>query len=40
MVRDAEAHSEEDAKFEELVNLRNQADGLVHSSRKMATDAG
>ena len=40
MVRDAEANSEEDAKFEELVTLRNQADGLVHSARKMAAEAG
>ena len=39
MVRDAEAHSEEDAKFEELVNLRNQANGLSHAARKMVTDA-
>ena len=40
MVRDAEAHSEEDAKFEEMVTLRNQADGLVHAARKAVTDAG
>ena len=40
MVRDAEAHSEEDAKFEEMVNLRNQADGLIHAARKTVTDAG
>jgi molecular chaperone DnaK len=40
MVRDAEAHSEEDARFEEMVNLRNQADGLVHAARKAVTDAG
>ena len=40
MVRDAEAHSEEDARFEELVTLRNQADGLVHAARKTVTDAG
>ena len=39
MVKDAEAHSEEDAKFEELVNLRNQANGLSHAARKMVTDA-
>ena len=39
MVRDAEAHTEEDAKFEELVNLRNQANGLAHAARKMVTDA-
>ncbi|HET8707687.1 MAG TPA: Hsp70 family protein, partial [Pseudomonadales bacterium] len=29
MVRDAEAHAEEDRKFTDLVNARNQADGLV-----------
>jgi molecular chaperone DnaK len=40
MVRDAEAHSEEDARFEEMVTLRNQADGLIHSARKAVTDAG
>ena len=40
MVRDAEAHSEEDARFEEMVSLRNQADGLVHAARKAVTDAG
>jgi molecular chaperone DnaK len=40
MVRDAEAHAEEDLKFEELVNLRNQADGLIHAARKSVEDAG
>jgi molecular chaperone DnaK len=40
MVRDAEAHSEEDARFEEMVNLRNQADGLVHAARKTVAEAG
>ena len=40
MVRDAEAHEAEDRKFEELVGLRNQADGLVHAARKMVTEAG
>ena len=40
MVRDAEAHSEEDKKFEEMVVLRNQADGLIHGARKAVTDAG
>ena len=40
MVRDAEAHSEEDVKFEELVGLRNQGDALVHAARKMVADAG
>ena len=40
MVRDAQAHSEEDKRFEELVGLRNQGDTLVHAARKMVTDAG
>ena len=40
MVRDAEAHSEEDKKFEEMVMLRNQADGLIHGARKAVADAG
>ena len=40
MVADAEAHSAEDAKFEEMVQLRNQADGLVHGARKAVADAG
>jgi len=40
MVRDAQAHSAEDAKFEEMVNLRNQADGLIHGARKAVVDAG
>ena len=40
MVRDAESHAEEDKKFEEMVTLRNQADGLVHGARKAVVDAG
>ena len=40
MVRDAESHAEEDKKFEEMVQLRNQADALVHGARKAVTDAG
>ncbi|MCH4564271.1 MULTISPECIES: molecular chaperone DnaK [Halomonas] len=40
MVRDAEAHADEDKKFEELVALRNQADGMVHASRKTLEEAG
>ena len=40
MVRDAESHAEEDLKFEELVNLRNQADGMIHAARKSVEDAG
>lgn len=40
MVRDAEAHAEEDKKFEELVQARNQADGLVHATKKQVEEAG
>jgi len=40
MVRDAEAHADEDAKFEELVQARNQADGLVHATKKQVEEAG
>ncbi|MDL4861751.1 molecular chaperone DnaK [Halomonas elongata] len=40
MVRDAEAHADEDKKFEELVALRNQADGMVHAARKTLEEAG
>ena len=39
MVRDAEAHAEEDKKFEELVQLRNQADGMIHATRKTLEEA-
>jgi molecular chaperone DnaK len=34
MVKDAEAHSEEDKKFKELADIRNQADSLIHNSEK------
>jgi len=40
MVRDAEAHAEDDKKFEELVATRNQADALVHGTRKQIEEAG
>ncbi len=40
MVREAEANAAEDKKFEELVHARNQADALVHATRKQVTDAG
>ncbi len=40
MVRDAEANADADAKFEELVTARNQADGMVHATRKQIEDAG
>ncbi|SEM01547.1 molecular chaperone DnaK [Halomonas daqiaonensis] len=40
MMQDAEAHADEDKKFEELVQLRNQADGMVHAARKTLEEAG
>ena len=40
MVNDAEANADADAKFEELVQARNQADGMVHATRKQVEDAG
>ncbi len=40
MVRDAEAHSAEDRKFEELITARNTADGLIHATRKTIDEAG
>lgn len=40
MIKDAEAHAEEDRKFHELVAARNQADGLIHAVTKTLTDAG
>ncbi|NNJ93125.1 MAG: molecular chaperone DnaK [Halobacteria archaeon] len=40
MVKDAEAHAEEDRKFHELIDARNQADGLVHATNKSLADLG
>ncbi|GIX30934.1 MAG: chaperone protein DnaK [Porticoccaceae bacterium] len=40
MIREAEAHAEEDRKFEELVQARNAADALVHAARKSLKEAG
>lgn len=40
MVKDAEAHADEDRKFHELVTVRNQADGLIHATNKSLTDLG
>ncbi|NQY27339.1 MAG: molecular chaperone DnaK [Piscirickettsiaceae bacterium] len=40
MVQDAEAHAEDDRKFQELVTVRNTADGLIHSTKKSITDLG
>ncbi|MBQ87003.1 MAG: molecular chaperone DnaK [Gammaproteobacteria bacterium] len=40
MVKDAEAHSADDQKFEELISARNTADGLIHATRKTLEEAG
>ena len=40
MVADAEAHAEEDRKFRELVDARNQADGLIHAAEKTLEELG
>lgn len=40
MVKDAEAHAEEDKKFHELVNARNQAENMIHATRKSIQDLG
>ncbi|QCI16415.1 molecular chaperone DnaK [Buchnera aphidicola (Aphis craccivora)] len=34
MINDAEANSEADRKFEELIQIRNQGDQLIHSTKK------
>jgi len=40
MVKDAEAHAEEDRKLHELVNARNACDAMVHSVKKALADHG
>ncbi|WP_397595989.1 molecular chaperone DnaK [Silanimonas sp.] len=40
MVADAEANREEDKKFQELVQARNQADGLIHQTRTAIKEHG
>ncbi len=40
MVKDAEAHAEEDRKFHELVDARNQAENLIHSTKKSMEELG
>jgi molecular chaperone DnaK len=40
MVGDAEAHAAEDARFRELAETRNQADGLIHATEKSLRDLG
>ncbi len=40
MVKDAEAHAEEDHRARELADARNHADSLIHSVRKSMKDVG
>ncbi|RJQ48265.1 MAG: molecular chaperone DnaK [Gammaproteobacteria bacterium] len=40
MVKDAEAHAEEDRKFHVLVTARNQADNLIHATAKSMAELG
>jgi molecular chaperone DnaK len=40
MVADAESHAEEDRKFRELVDVRNQADSLIHAAEKTLKELG
>lgn len=38
MVDDAKAHTEDDKKFKEMVDVRNKADGMVHNAEKSLKD--
>jgi molecular chaperone DnaK len=40
MVSDAEAHAADDAKFHELVAARNQADNMIHATKKSVAEMG
>ncbi|TEW53615.1 molecular chaperone DnaK [Psychromonas sp. RZ22] len=40
MVNDAEANADADKKFEEVVTARNQADAMVHGTKKQIEEAG
>ncbi|MCL9776004.1 molecular chaperone DnaK [Vibrio methylphosphonaticus] len=40
MVQEAEANKEADKKFEELAAARNQADQMIHGTRKQVEEAG
>jgi len=40
MVKDAEAHAEEDKRFRELVDVRNRGDALLHATEKALKDLG
>ncbi|MBK1725550.1 molecular chaperone DnaK [Halorhodospira neutriphila] len=40
MVKEAEEHAEEDQRQRELVEARNQADNMIHSTRKSLSELG
>jgi molecular chaperone DnaK len=40
MVKDAEAHAEDDKKRRELVEAKNQAEGLIHTTERTLKEAG
>ena len=40
MIKDAEANSADDKKFEEMVMVRNTADGMIHATKKTVEEAG
>jgi molecular chaperone DnaK len=40
MVKDAEAHADEDKKLRELVDARNKADNMIHASEKSIKELG
>ena len=40
MVQDAEANAEADKKFEEMITVRNTADGMIHATKKTLEEAG
>src|SRR5579884_2698094 len=40
MVKDAEAHAEEDKRRRELVEAKNQADGLIHTTERTLSELG
>jgi molecular chaperone DnaK len=40
MVKDGEAHADEDRKFHEMVDARNQADTLIHATQKSMEELG
>lgn len=40
MIKDAQAHAEDDKKFKELAEIRNQADSMIHNTEKSMHDLG